>query len=186
MTFLNPKTDFAFKKIFGSIQSKEILISFLNAMLYQDQAIIEDLEIINPYQPAQIATLKDTFFDVKAKLKNGTSVLVEMQVLNIKAFSQRILFNATKAYSTQLQLGAGYRTLKPVIALTITDFIMFPETDFVISKFVFQEVKCELNWNADHLQFFFVELPKFDKKLEELETIADRWIYSRFQQNKVQ
>jgi len=48
MIFINPKTDFAFKKIFGSEQSKDILISFLNALLYDAQPIIEDLEILNP------------------------------------------------------------------------------------------------------------------------------------------
>ncbi len=48
MIFINPKTDFAFKKIFGSEQSKDILISFLNALLYEARPIIEDLEILNP------------------------------------------------------------------------------------------------------------------------------------------
>jgi predicted transposase/invertase (TIGR01784 family) len=50
MRYINPKTDFAFKKIFGSEESKEILISFLNAIIYENQEIIEDLEIIDPYQ----------------------------------------------------------------------------------------------------------------------------------------
>jgi predicted transposase/invertase (TIGR01784 family) len=54
MIFINPKTDFAFKKIFGSEQSKDILISFLNALLYDAQPIIEDLEILNPYLAPRI------------------------------------------------------------------------------------------------------------------------------------
>jgi len=49
MIFINPKTDFAFKKIFGSEQSKDILISFLNALLYDGHSIIQDLTILNPY-----------------------------------------------------------------------------------------------------------------------------------------
>ncbi|MGL4378508.1 MAG: PD-(D/E)XK nuclease family transposase, partial [Microcoleaceae cyanobacterium] len=49
MRFINPKTDFAFKKIFGSEQSKDILISFLNGMLYEGKSVILDLEIVNPY-----------------------------------------------------------------------------------------------------------------------------------------
>lgn len=54
MRYINPKTDFAFKKIFGSEESKEILISFLNSIIYGDKSLIDDLEIIDPYQALQI------------------------------------------------------------------------------------------------------------------------------------
>ncbi len=59
--YINPKTDFAFKKIFGSKQSKDILISFLNAILYQSRPIIEDLEILDPYQAPRIKGIKDSY-----------------------------------------------------------------------------------------------------------------------------
>ncbi|MGB3262410.1 MAG: PD-(D/E)XK nuclease family transposase [Microcoleus sp.] len=49
MSFINPKIDFAFKKIFGSNESREILMSFLNAIFYEGEPAIEDLEIIPPY-----------------------------------------------------------------------------------------------------------------------------------------
>ncbi|MFP4578121.1 MAG: PD-(D/E)XK nuclease family transposase, partial [Coleofasciculus sp.] len=68
MIFINPKTDFAFKKIFGSEQSKDILISFLNALLYQGRAVIQDVEILNPYLAPQIQGIKDTYLDVKARI----------------------------------------------------------------------------------------------------------------------
>ena len=68
MNFINPKTDFAFKKIFGSADSKDILISFLNAILYEAQPVIEDLEIIDPYLAPKIKGVKDTYLDVKAKI----------------------------------------------------------------------------------------------------------------------
>ncbi|WP_267901109.1 PD-(D/E)XK nuclease family transposase [Dulcicalothrix desertica] len=54
MTFINPKTDFAFKKIFGSKQSKDILIGFLNAILYEEKPVILDLVILDPYQAPRI------------------------------------------------------------------------------------------------------------------------------------
>ena len=60
MRFINPKTHFAFKKICGDEQNKEILISFLNAILYQGNSAIESLEILNPYQPPKIRGDKDT------------------------------------------------------------------------------------------------------------------------------
>lgn len=83
MDFINPKTDFAFKKIFGSSDSKDILISFLNALLYQGQAKIKDLEIIDPYSPGKVAFLKDSYLDVRATLKDNTMVIVEMQVWSL-------------------------------------------------------------------------------------------------------
>ncbi|WP_287717958.1 Rpn family recombination-promoting nuclease/putative transposase [Microcystis sp. M137S2] len=79
MRFISPKTDFAFKKIFGSEQSHDVLISFLNAMLYDGQSKIAQLEILNPYLAPRIRGVKDTYLDVKAKLDNGTSVIIEMQ-----------------------------------------------------------------------------------------------------------
>ena len=122
MRFLNPKTDFAFKKIFGSEQSKDILISFLNALVYEGQPTIEDLAIIDPYQAPQLKGMKDTFLDVKAKLRNKTNVIIEMQVLNVLGFEKRVLYNAAKSFSIQLDRGYEYDRLYPVVALTITDF----------------------------------------------------------------
>ena len=57
-----------FKKIFGSIHSQKILISFLNAIVYDNQNIIQSLEIINPYNSEVTNTIKDTYLDIKAVL----------------------------------------------------------------------------------------------------------------------
>lgn len=177
MRFINPKTDFAFKKIFGSSESKDILISFLNALVYNSESVIQDLEIFDPYLSAKITGLKDTYLDVKAQLNTGEIVIIEMQVLNVEAFTKRVLYNAAKTYSLQLDAGQGYRFLKPVIALTITDFIEFKNTDEFISRFVFKEKTHNFNYSANDLELVFVELPKFQKSLEELETLTDKWIY---------
>ena len=177
MTFINPKTDFAFKKIFGSIDSKDILVSFLNALLYEGQPTIEDLEIIDPYAASKVRGLKDTYLDVKAKLAGNQTVIIEMQVLNVEAFNKRILYNAAKAYATQLKTGEGYSKLNPVIALTITDFEMLKDRDNVISHFVFKEKQELFDYPNNELEMVFVELPKFHQTVEELETLTEKWIY---------
>ena len=177
MIFINPKTDYAFKKIFGSSQSKEILISFLNALIYEGNSTIEDLEIINPNLPPKLEGLKDTYLDVKATLSDGTLVIIEMQVLNVQSFGKRVLYNAAKTYAFQLEAAQGYRLLKPVIALTITDFEMFPDSEQLVSRFVFKEVDKNFVYPENHLDLVFVELPKFTKELGQLETLADKWIY---------
>jgi predicted transposase/invertase (TIGR01784 family) len=177
MIFINPKIDYAFKKIFGSSESKDILISFLNALIYEGNPTIEDLEIINPNLPPKLEGLKDSYLDVKAKLSDATLVIIEMQVINVQSFGKRVLYNAAKTYAFQLEAAQGYRMLKPVIALTITDFEMFPNSPQFISRFVFKEVKTNLTYPENELDLVFVELPKFTKGQEELVTLADKWIY---------
>ncbi len=177
MTFINPKTDYAFKRIFGSSESTDILISFLNAMIYEGNPTIEDLEIINPNLPPKVEGLKDTYLDVKAKLADGTLVIIEMQVLNVESFGQRVLYNAAKTYAFQLQKGEGYRMLKPVIALTLTDFEMFENSDKLISRFVYKEEDTNFTYTDNKIKLVFVELSKFTKQVNQLETLADKWMY---------
>lgn len=176
MIFINPKTDFAFKKIFGSEESKPILVSFLNALLYQEQPVIIDLEILDPYQAPRISGIKDTYLDVKARLSDGKTVIIEMQVLNLEGFEKRILYNAAKAFSIQLSVGQDYKLLNPVIALTITDFEMFPDRSKVISRYVLKEREALTDY-SDDIELVFAELPKFTKPLSELETVAEKWLY---------
>lgn len=176
MRFLDPRTDFAFKKIFGSDQSKGVLLEFLNAILYQGHPTIVDLEILDPYQSPQLQGIKETYVDVKAKLDNDKTVLIEMQVLNPLGFNKRILYNVAKAYSLQLKRGQGYSRLRPVIALTVTDFVLFPERSKVVSRYQLREQEDGLLY-GDDIELIFIELPKFQKSLEELDSLADRWIF---------
>ena len=104
MRFLDVKTDFAFKKVFGSEESKEILISFLNAVIYLGSPRkIKEVSIVDPYSIPMLKGMKDTYVDVKARLDDGTSVIIEIQVLNHPGFEKRILYNAAKNYSVQLK-----------------------------------------------------------------------------------
>jgi predicted transposase/invertase (TIGR01784 family) len=174
--FINPKTDFAFKKIFGSKQSTDILISFLNAMLHDGKPTIVSLIILDPYQSPRIKGIKDSCLDIKATLGDGRTVIIEMQVLNTLGFEKRVLYNAAKAYSTQLNVGDDYILLNPIVALTITDFEMFPNSPKMISSYALRE-KEELTTYSDDIELVFVELPKFKKTLDEIETVSDKWIY---------
>ena len=177
MKFIDVKTDFAFKKVFGSEGSKDILISLLNSLvLFPEGEIIEDLTIVDPYQIPLIKGMKDTYVDVKAQLSNNTTVIIEMQVLNVQGMEQRILYNAAKAYSTQLVQGESYHLLNPVIALTITDFVMFAEMTEYKSTFRLTEKDYLIEYNGD-IELIFIELPKFTKCEEELSDITDKWIY---------
>ena len=177
MIFINPKTDFAFKKVFGSEQSQDISVSFLNGILYGGEDVVQSVNILNPYQAPRIRGMKDTFLDVKATLSGGQTVIIEMQVLNVEGFEQRVLYNAAKAFSTQLDIGEDYTLLNPVIALTITYFEMFQDLDAVISRFVLREKHDLTDYSIDGLELVFVELPKFHQALNQVEGLTEQWIY---------
>ena len=176
MQFLNPKTDFAFKKIFGSAQSGQILISFLNALLeLEGDYRIEHVDILDPYLAPKIKGMKDTYLDVKVKDRQGKHYIVEMQVLNVEGFEQRILYNACKAYAGQIAKGEDYRLLTDVVALTITDFVMFKEQSSWSNKFKLRAQDGRVY--SDDLELVFIELPKFNGEEHTLSTTSERWLY---------
>ncbi len=180
MQFIDVRTDFAFKKVFGSEESKEILISFLNAILNFGKNPIVDLTIINPYQMPLVEGLKETYVDIKAKLENGTTVIIEMQAYNQGGFGKRIQSNLAQTYSTQLQSGDKYVKHNPTIALTITDFVMLHDDKLkssVITSFKFMETSQLVLFPYNQMEMVFVELPKFEKTESELSSMADKWIY---------
>jgi len=157
-----------------SIESKDILISFLNSLVYNDSNVkIKDLDRVDPYN---IPMIKDTFVDVKAFLDNNTTVIIEMQVLNHKGFEKRVLYNAAKNYSVQLNKSEDYHLLNPVIALSIVDFTMFEDNENIINRFKLIEKDTFINYNDD-IELIFIELPKFKKSLHELQDIKEQWIY---------
>jgi predicted transposase/invertase (TIGR01784 family) len=177
MNYINPTTDFAFKKIFGSDESHNILISFLNGIIYGGALVITDLVILDPYQAPRIEGFKSSYLDVKAKLSTGESVIIEMQVLNIDGFQKRILYNATKTYSAQLKSGDGYSVINPVIALTILGFSMFEESEGPIARFILKEKTMLFDYPVCDLELVFVELPKFKTDIQDLITLTDKWMY---------
>ena len=177
MQFLDVKTDYAFKKVFGSEDSKDKLISFLNALVYENKSTkIKDLTIVNPYNIPLLDGMKNSFVDVKAVLDDDTKVIIEMQVLNHTGFEKRVLYNLAKNYSVQLNKAEDYHLLNPVIALNIVDFTMFPESSKTITNFKLLEKEEFIDY-SDDIELIFIELPKFKKDLDQLENLTDEWIY---------
>jgi predicted transposase/invertase (TIGR01784 family) len=177
MRFINPKIDLAFKKIFGATENKDILINFLNAIIYEAQPIIEDLDIIDPQTGVETVGIKDTYLDIKAKINGNKIALIELQLINVSSFGKRVLYNGAKTYSRELTGEERYERLKTVISLKIADFEMFTNQPEFISRFVFKEKDHKSDSPDTELELVFVELPKFSKELTELETSADQWIY---------
>jgi predicted transposase/invertase (TIGR01784 family) len=122
-------------------------------------------------------TLKESYLDIKAILADHSIVMIEMQVAPMSAFDKRVVYNLAKGYANQLQKADDYILLNPVIAITITDFILFNKTEDVINEFVFKEKTKNFTCVNQELKLIFLELPKFKKPLSGLETDSDKWIY---------
>lgn len=113
---------------------------------------------------------------MRALLDNGSTVIIEMQVLNVEGFEKRVIYNLAKTYGSQLSLRTEQPRLQPFITLIITDFLLFQESGKMINKFRFKEDTEFFNYR-DELTLIFLELPKFNKELSALETLSDKWIY---------
>jgi predicted transposase/invertase (TIGR01784 family) len=181
MQFADIKNDIAFRKIFGNENKKEILISFLNAVLdLEGNKKITWVEILNPYQFPKIAGLKSTILDVRAKDKAGHSYIVEMQVADKKGFDKRITFYSSKTYAAQINSGEEYYKLKPTIFIGILNFEYLKNLDYLSRHAILDTKTYEQNRSADQLkdlEFYFIELPKFNKTEQELTDLVEKWVY---------
>jgi len=176
MQFVDIKNDIAFRKIFGNENKKIILISFLNAVMkLEDSSRIADVEILNPYQLPIIKNLKASIIDVKAKDKRGKTYIIEMQVAEPDGLDKRLLYYASKEYSQQIESGELYTQLRPVIFIGIFDF-HFTKGPKYLSHHAVCDVEDGERIIKD-MDFYFIELPKFDTPLANLTEITDKWIF---------
>ncbi|HIJ83751.1 MAG TPA: Rpn family recombination-promoting nuclease/putative transposase [Magnetococcales bacterium] len=177
MKFIDPRIDFAFKKIFGSEDAKDILISFLEGLLGLDgDRRIVELTILDPFLAPRIKELKSSVLDVRCKDHRGVSYVVEMQMEKVAGFLSRIQYNSAKAFSGQIGKAEDYPKLKQVIAVTITDFILFPKFDHCVSCHQSQETITGDSYLSD-IVHYFIELTKFTKILADCDGILEKWIY---------
>jgi len=176
MKFVDPKNDIAFKKIFGSEDTKEILMSFLNAVLdfKQDKTIV-DVSLANPYQVPKIEALKETILDIKATNRGGEHFIVEMQKKNLGNFAKRSLYYTSKAYVEQLNKGNDYNQLKKVYFIGLLSFDMFDNEDYISRHLILNQAT--LKQEIKDFEFTFIELSKFKKALEDLNSNLDKWLF---------
>jgi len=176
MKFADPKNDLAFKKIFGNEDHKDILISFLNSLLdFKDEKTIVDINLLNPYQAPKIEELKETILDIQATNKNRDKFIVEMQKKDLGDFTKRSLYYTSKAYVEQLDKGHDYSKLKRVYFIGIVNFEMFDNINYISRHLIINQETTKQD--IDDFEFTFLELSKFNKELNQLDTILDRWIY---------
>jgi len=176
MRFVDVKNDIAFRKIFGNENKKEILISFLNAVLdLPEGKRIENVEIKNPFQLPQIKALKSSILDVLATDQRKITYIVEMQVEEKEGFDKRVQYYTAKQYSSQIKKAEDYPKLNQVIFIGILDFKFFQGKRYLTKHLIINQQTG--NQDLSDIEFNFIELPKFNKKLKDLKTLVEKWVY---------
>ena len=176
MKFVDIKNDIAFRKIFGNSNKKEILISFLNAVLgFSGNNKIVSVTILNPFQLPDLIQYKTTVIDIKATDQDNNYYIIEMQVADKGNFDKRIQYYTSKAYNLQIIKGEDYHLLKPTIFIGILNF-NFLESKTYVTKHIICNPETKERILKD-FEYNFIELLKFKKEIKDCETLVDKWIY---------
>lgn len=159
MKYLDPKADLTFKRVFG--EHPDLVMSLLNALLPLTAGQeITDIEYLPSEMVPENPLRKNSIVDVRCKDKEGRQFIVEMQMIWSPEFKQRVLFNASKAYVRQMNVGEQYELLQPVYSLNLVNEIFEPSLEGYYHHYQMIHVE-NSDKVIDGLQLIFVELPKF-------------------------
>ena len=177
--YINPYTDFGFKKLFGTEMNKDLLISFLNS-LFNGHEVIRDVEYLNSEHMGEGYKDRKAVFDVYCENEKGEKFIVEMQKAEQDYFKDRSVFYSTFPIREQAQRGDWDFELKSVYMIGILDFV-FPEDEYC-NECYHHEIKLmdtqDKHVFYDKLTFIYLEMPKFCKKEDELESMFDKWMFA--------
>jgi len=187
--YINPFTDFGFKKIFGdsrvdegngrSPASKPLLIDFLNALLPQNNKIV-DLNFKNTEQLGQTDADRKAIYDIYCENENGEKFIVELQKAKQNYFKERTIYYSTFPIREQAEKGEWNYNLKAVYCVGILDFSFDdyetePEKSEVVHTIKFKNQNGKTFY--DKLTYIYLEMPNFKKTEADLETRLDKWLY---------
>ncbi len=177
--YVNIFTDFGFKKLFGEKPSKPLLLDFLNELLIEQEGPIKNITYLNTEHLGSSAIDRRAIFDIYCENEKGEKFIVELQKAKQTYFKDRTLFYATFPIQEQAKQNDWDFKLKAVYTVAILDFV-FEEDKADIHKYRY-DVKltdietCKVFY--DKLTFIYLELPKFNKKIDELSTNFEKWLF---------
>lgn len=174
--YINPYTDFGFKKLFGEEANKELLIDFLNQLLPPRHQITE-LDFRNVESFAELSHERKAIFDIHCQTQSGERIIVEMQKAKVNYFKDRSLFYATFPIREQSKRGEWDFRLNPIYMIAILDFQYDEkeEKQKFLRSIKLKDQDGEIFY--DKLNFKFLQMPLFDKQENELESHFDKWVY---------
>lgn len=177
--YINPHTDFGFKRLFGSEFNKELLISFLNA-LFRGEQDVKDVTYLNAEQIGDRIDARRAIFDVYCENQKGEKFIVEMQNVYQEFFKDRTIYYSTFPIREQAQRGGNWDFhLNSVYTIGLLNFNFANGLDE--ARHWHHEVKLmEVDTKKvfyDKLTYVYVEIQKFDKREDQLVTMYDKWMY---------
>jgi len=177
--YINPFTDFGFKKIFGEEASKPLLLDFLNALLPQKNKII-DLTFKNTEQLGQTEPDRKAIYDIYCENESGEKFIVELQKAKQNYFKERTIYYSTFPIREQAEKGEWNYNLKAVYCVGILDFTFDDYENEPEKSEVVHTIKLK-NQNGnifyDKLTYIYLEMPNFKKAEDGLKTRLDKWLY---------
>ena len=177
--YINPYTDFGFKKLFGTEMNKDLLISFLNALFNDSEHEIEDVQYLNGENLGDGYGDRRSVFDVYCMARDGSRFIVEMQKAEQAFFKDRSVYYATTPIRQQAPKGRWDYRLENVYTIGILNF-EFPDGEYPSDSFRHEIKLKDVEDNHvfyDKLTFVYLEMPKFNKTEDELETMFDKWMF---------
>ena len=165
MEKITPRVDLAFKKIFGVEENKDLLISLINSVVSEEDQV-EDVTLLNPYNPKNFREDKLSILDIKAQGKDGKRFNIEIQITDEADYDKRALYYWAKLYTEQLQTGKEYSTLSKAIGIHILNFTSILDTDKYHNVFHICEKDSGAKFFKD-LELHTIELNKFVENTNE-------------------
>ncbi|MFN8256363.1 MAG: Rpn family recombination-promoting nuclease/putative transposase [Bacteroidales bacterium] len=178
--FINPFTDYGFKRLFGEEPNKDLLLDFLNELLRQEQGEITELTYLKNENLSTTELNRKAIFDLYCTNERGEKFIVELQKTKQKFFKDRTVYYSTFPIREQAVIGSEWNfELKKVYTIAILDFI-FDEDENQPEKLRYDVKLSDIQTKKifyDKLTFIYLEMPKFNKSAEELETKFDKWLF---------
>jgi len=178
--YINPFTDYGFKRLFGEEPNKGLLLDFLNELLKEEQGKITELTYLKSENLGATELHRKAIFDLYCTNERGEKFIVELQKTKQKFFKDRTVYYSTFPLRDQAIIGSEWDfELKKVYTIAILDFV-FDADKNEPNKFRYDVKLTDIETNKifyDKLMFVYLEMPKFNKTIEELETRFDKWLF---------
>lgn len=178
--YIDPLVDFAFKKIFGTEPNKDLLIAFLNAV-FRGRKHIVDLVFNKNEHPGDLKHEGSAIFDLLCTGENGEQILIEVQRARQARFKERALFYTSRLISEQAPKGDrtawGYNISEVYLIALLEDFTLedAPKLQYLHDICLCNRDTGEVFYNK--LGYTYIELSKFDRTEDSLETDLEKWFY---------
>ncbi len=174
--YLDPKNDYAFRRIFADSRREPLLRRFLNGILELEEGEqIERVRTVDRHQVPKLEDYKDTVLDLRCIDQRGREFIVEIQLLDKNDSAQRVLYYVAESPVRQLKKGEKHTKLRKVMLLSILDFASLNSPHYLTTHLILGQKAGE--HRLKDFELTFLELTKFHKPESALQTLEDRWIY---------